>query len=101
MQGIKLAFLSYTYGTNVSVNSVEESTYCINIIEKEKMKNDIVKAKEEGADYVFVNVHWGDVDSSTQNSVQKELADFLFENGADFILGSTLLDKIKKRFKGE
>ena len=33
-------------------------------------------------------MHWGDVNSSIANTQQKELANFLFQNGVDFILGS-------------
>lgn len=87
VQGIKLAFLSYTYGTYVQASGIVESAYCVNYIDKEKMKNDIQMAREQGADYVFVNVHWGDLTSGTANQTQKELADYLFECGADYILG--------------
>lgn len=52
------------------------------------METDIKKAKEDGADYVFVHMHWGDLTSTKQNSRQEELADFLFACGADFVLGS-------------
>lgn len=84
VKGIKLAFLSYTYGTN---NKIEDMS-CVNFIDKEKIKNDILKAKESNAEYVFVHMHWGDVNSDKPNEEQKELANYLFENGADFILGS-------------
>lgn len=87
VKGIKLAFLSYTYGSNVPLGEVPESSYCVNMIDKEKMKKDIEKAREK-ADFVFVSMHWGQVDSSKQNQTQKELAEFLFESGADFILGT-------------
>lgn len=33
-------------------------------------------------------MHWGNVNAFQANKSQKELADFLFENGADFVLGS-------------
>jgi len=88
IKGIKIAFLSYTYGSNVSLSSVPESSYCVNIIEKEKIKKDIEKAKASEVDFVFVHMHWGKIDSGTPNQTQKELADFLFANGADFVLGS-------------
>ena len=52
------------------------------------MKEDIRRAKKEGVDFVFVHMHWGDLTSSKQNQRQMDLADYLFNNGADFILGS-------------
>lgn len=88
IKGIKIAFLAYTYGITSNPKNLEESPYSLNIIQKEKMVSDIKKSKEEGADFTFLLMHWGDVDSSVQNDEQKHLADFLFENGADFILGT-------------
>lgn len=88
VQGIKLAFLSYTEDYKNYASQIKDNEYVINLIDKEKMKSDIQKAKEEGADYVFVHMHWGDLTSTVQNSFQEELADFLFESGADFVLGS-------------
>jgi len=88
VQGIKLAFLSYTEDFKNYASQIKENEYVINLIDKEKMKEDIQKAKKEGADYVFVHMHWGDLTSTVQNKEQENLADFLFESGADFVLGS-------------
>lgn len=88
IKGIKIAFLSYTYGSNVSTTELKENEYALNLINKENMVKDIQKSKEEGADFTFLLMHWGDVNSSKTNEEQKELANFLFENGADFILGT-------------
>ncbi len=86
--GIKIAFLSYTYGSNVNNKELKDNQYALNITDKEKMLSDINKARDEEADFVFLLMHWGDVDSSKINAEQQELTDFLFENGADFILGT-------------
>ncbi len=88
VRGIKIAFLAYTYGITSDEKNLEEAPYSLNLIQKEKIVSDIQKSKEQGAEFTFVLMHWGDVDSSVQNNEQKELADFLFENGADFILGT-------------
>ena len=88
VRGIKIAFLAYTYGITSDEKNLEEAPYALNLIQKEKIVSDIQKSKEQGAEFTFVLMHWGDVDSSVQNEEQKELADFLFENGADFILGT-------------
>ena len=86
VQGIKIALLSYTYGTNVSAS--EENSFCVNITNKDKIKSDITKAREQNVEFIFVHMHWGDVDTSVPNEEQKDLANFLFENGANFVLGS-------------
>lgn len=88
VKGIKIAFLAYTYGITSDDSQLKNTPYALNLIEKEKIVSDIKKSKEEGADFTFLLMHWGDVESSIQNEQQKELANFLFENGADFILGT-------------
>ena len=98
INGIKFAFLSYTYGTNgIPVPSGKE--YCINLIDKELIKQQIELAKDENVDVICVNMHWGDEYKLKQNSTQEDLADFLFENGVDIILGSHphVLEPIEKR----
>jgi len=88
IKGIKIAFLAYTYGSNVSTTELEGNEYALSLMNKEQMAADIKKSKAEGADFTFLLMHWGDVNSSKTNEEQKELASFLFESGADFILGT-------------
>ena len=87
VNGIKIAILSYTYGTNgIPVPSGKE--YCINLIDKDLILKGLNKAKEETPDIILVSMHWGIEYQRTPNSEQKELADFLFKNGVDIIIGS-------------
>lgn len=87
VNGIKIAFLAYTYGTNgIPVPSGKD--YCINLIDKDKIKADLEKAKSLDVDLISVNMHWGNEYRLKSTTEQEELADFLFENGADLILGS-------------
>lgn len=101
VNGIKIAFLSYTYGTNISVP--EKYNYSVNLTDKTKMKSDLKEAKKQEVDFIFVHMHWGDVDNSKPNKEQKELADFLFKNGANFVLGShpASLQPMEVRKNGE
>ena len=99
VNGIKISFLNYTYGTNgIPVPSGKD--FCINLIDKDKMKSDLenVKASNE-ADMICVIMHWGVEYRLTPTDEQKELADFLFQNGADIILGghSHCLEPMEKR----
>ncbi len=98
VKGIKIAFLNYTYGTN-GIPIPEGKEYAVNLIDKDKMKSDIDKAKSEGSELICVNMHWGEEYRQTPTEEQKELADFLFENGADLILGSHThcLEPMEKR----
>lgn len=98
VKGIKMAFLTYTYGTNgIAIPAGKE--FAVNLIDKDKILEDIEKVKQEEVDVICVNMHWGDEYSLTPNNTQRELADFLFENGVDLILGSHThcLEPMEKR----
>ena len=85
VNGIKMAFLDYTYGTN-GIELSKGKEFAINMIDKDKIKKDIENVKKENVDVVCVNMHWGQEYKLTPTSEQEELADFLFQNGADLIL---------------
>ncbi len=90
VEGIKLAVLSYTYGLNgmESLLSSEDREYMINLIDEKKIENDIKKSKESGADFTIVFIHWGNEYQLEPSSYQKQLANSMFQWGADIILGS-------------
>lgn len=82
----KIAFLSYTYGTN-GIPTDKDKPFCVNYIDKDKIKQDLQKARAEGAELICVSMHWGVEYVTKQIKEQEELADFLIQNGADIILG--------------
>lgn len=87
IKGVKIAFLAYTYGmSRQSTLSSKEMQY-VNIFDKELVKQDIENAKKE-SEYIFVIMHWGDVNKTTVSKEQKDIADFLVQNGANAIVGS-------------
>ena len=98
VNGVKIAFLSYTYGTN-GIPVPKGKEYCINLIDKDLIKEHLQKAKELDPDLICVSMHWGVEYRTKQNTEQETLADFLFENGADIILGSHphVLEPMEKR----
>ena len=98
VSGIKIAFLSYTYGTN-GITVPADKKYAVNMIDKELIKKHINLAKEQKVDLICVNMHWGIEYKLKQNKEQEELADFLFENGVDCIFGSHphVLEPMEKR----
>lgn len=81
-----IAFLTYTYGVNK--NSSKENLKYINIYSEKQVKEDIQYAKQNNAQYICVLIHWGDAISETVTKGQKQIADFLVENGVDMILGA-------------
>ncbi len=87
VKGVKIAFINYTYGTNgISVPS--DKKFCINLIDKDLIKKHIETAKNQNADIIVACMHWGTEYQTKQNSEQEELADFLFQNGVNVIIGN-------------
>lgn len=87
VNGIKIAFLSFTYGTNgIPVPAGKE--YLVNLIDKNLMLEQINLAKEQEVDLICTSMHWGIEYAQKQNKEQIDLADFLFQNGVDIIIGN-------------
>ena len=83
--GIRLAILNYTYGTN---GLRVESPNVVNYIDKDIIREDLEKAELAKPDFTIVTLHWGLEYQRSQNREQEELAGFILENGADAIIGS-------------
>lgn len=95
--GISVAFLGYTYGTN-GIPVPKSAPYAINLfntdyltslstLDAEKLEADLAAARALDTDLIAVMIHWGVEYQTVPNSYQQAVADFLFENGADLILG--------------
>lgn len=84
--GIKIAFLNYTYGLN-GYKLPKDSSYMIKLLDEDLVVSEIKKAKQI-ADVVIVLPHWGDEYTHTPNKTQKHLANIIAEAGADIIIGS-------------
>ena len=69
------------------------------LIDEQLILDQISKAKQLNPDVICVSMHWGDEYKLVQNSTQEKLANFLFENGVDIILGSHphVLEPMEKR----
>lgn len=84
--GIKLAFLSYTYGTN-GIPIPDGKDFLVNLINRDLMNDEIARAKKE-ADVVIMSIHWGNEYQRIPTNEQKDLANFLANEGVDIIFGS-------------
>jgi poly-gamma-glutamate capsule biosynthesis protein CapA/YwtB (metallophosphatase superfamily) len=84
--GIKLAFLSYTYGTN-GIPVPDGKDFLVNLISRDIMSEEIARAKNE-ADVVIMSIHWGNEYQRIPTNEQKDLANFLANEGVDIIFGS-------------
>ena len=82
--GIKIALLNYCYKSNVRL----ANNYTMNKNRFFKIKNDIQKAKNEGAEFIIVFPHWGTEYSLHENERQKIKAIFYFSLGVDLVIGT-------------
>ena len=98
VKGIKIAFVNFAYGTN-GIPIPSDKPYCVNLIDENLMKEQIDRAKGEEPDIIIACMHWGTEYKTTPSSTQEQLADFLFKNGVDIILGTHphVLEPMEKR----
>lgn len=85
--GVNIAFLSYTYGTNGMVLYDGYEAW-IPYLDEETVKKQVSAAKADPAvDLVFVSVHWGVEYQFQPSDEQKNYARIMTEAGADVIIG--------------
>lgn len=84
--GIRIAVLNYTYGTN-GIPLPENMPYAVNLLEEEQVKADLEKA-EETADFTVVCPHWGTEYELDISNEQKKWTQIFLEGGADLVLGT-------------
>ena len=84
--GISIAILNYTYGTN-GIPLPEDMPFAVNMMDKEQMAEDIEKAKVQ-ADFIVVCPHWGTEYVLEETDYQRNFADFMLDCGVDLVLGT-------------
>jgi len=83
--GMRLALLNYTYGTNgIAVTKPN----IVNHIDTAQIRMDLQKAKRDSADASIVFVHWGSEYQSRENALQRALTEFCFKHGALMVIGA-------------
>ena len=83
--GIKVAILNYTYGTN-GIPLPKDMPYAVNYLVKDEVINDIKRAEKE-ADFTIVCPHWGAEYYRGITDYQKTWSKIFVENGVDLVLG--------------
>lgn len=84
-EGISVAFLAYTYGTN-GIPVPTGKDYLVNLIQKDVIERDIKEAKEK-ADVVVVSYHFGIEYERMPSEEQRDLVQFAADQGARLVLG--------------
>ena len=82
--GIRLALLTYTYGTN-GIPAVAPNI--VNLIDTTEMARDLRVAYERGADFVITLIHWGIEYAVKANKEQEQTARWLLTHGSDAVIG--------------
>ena len=89
-EGIKIGFLSYTFGLNGldSLLSSEELDYMVNLIDEEKIQNDIQILKSEDVDLIVSYIHWGHEYHHQPSKEQMDLGRDMVDWGINIVFGS-------------
>lgn len=83
--GIRLALLNYTYGTN---GIAVPRPNVVNLIDTLQMLQDIKKAQRSGADFIVALMHWGIEYQRHNNKEQQRIARWLFDHGCGAVVGA-------------
>ena len=91
--GIRIALLSYTYGTN-GIAVSDKYPYAVHYLPDgedffsgDRIRSDIKEAGEQ-ADFVVVFVHWGDEYCTDITDYQRDMAELFADAGADVVIGT-------------
>ncbi|MDR1569234.1 MAG: CapA family protein [Oscillospiraceae bacterium] len=102
LNGIKIAVLSYTYGLSTAgakVGTKEDRQAAVNLIDAQSIRDDVRLAREQGANLVLINTHWGKRSNTKPPTDITRLVDEIADCGADAILGThpTTVHKMERR----
>ncbi len=98
INGLKIGFLAYTKGCN-GISIPEGYEYSVNVlyddystyfseISQTQILADLTAAKTLDCDVLIAVLHWGAEYESTPSDDQNTIANLMFENGVDIIIGS-------------
>lgn len=85
INGFKVGFLNYTYGTN---GIRPQGGVVVDLIDTTLIASDVKATRDAGAELVAVCIHWGNEYQLLPSPAQKLLADRLTAMDIDMIIGS-------------
>lgn len=86
LEGIRIAILNYTYGTN-GIAMPKDMPYAVDMLSEDAVIEDIRLAKEL-ADFVIICPHWGTEYRLEPDKSQKKWTNLFLEHGVDLVLGT-------------
>lgn len=84
--GMKVAILNYTYGTN-GIKTPSGMPYLVNYLNEDKIRKDVEKA-ESLADFTIVCPHWGTEYRLEPDAKQEKWTQLFLECGVDLVIGT-------------
>ena len=87
LDGMRVGVVNATYGTNGQPPKGKDAVK-VDIIRQEWLISSIRELRRRGADCVVACLHWGEEYKPAPNATQKKQAEWCFEAGADFVVGS-------------
>ncbi len=84
--GIRVAILNYTYGTN-GISMPSDAPYLVNLLDKKKIEADVARAKEQ-SDFVILCPHWGTEYQHEPDKNQEKWASYFADLGVDLVIGT-------------
>lgn len=84
-KGIKIAFINFTYGTNMGGSADWPK---VNRMNEQGVDDAFSRAKEQGADFIVALPHWGNEYQLKHSRTQEYWAEHMVQQGADVIVGA-------------
>lgn len=85
LNGIKVGFVNYTYGTN---GIAPGNDVAVDYIDRERIRRDVEATRRAGAEIVAACIHWGVEYQPLPHPSQKSLARFLTDDlGVELVIG--------------
>jgi len=85
--GISIALLNYTYGTNGAYPAASRS-YMLNVADSAIVRKDVERARALNPDIVVVIYHWGTENIAEPTAKQDSMFHWAADNGADLVIGA-------------
>ena len=83
-KGFRIVFLNYTYDTN---GLKPTPPLWVNYIDRDQIKNDVLKARLMKPDAIMACMHWGIEYKVLPRKQERQLADYLLQLGVDHVIG--------------
>ena len=90
VNGIKVGILSYStkFNGNQYYWNSKARKHHLHMFNIDRLKQEVKKAKEAGAEFIVVYIHWGQEGHEKPDLKQQKRAKAIAEAGADYIIGS-------------